>query len=229
VGGDADQWVFCLDAPAVSHRIIAPDLLGFGRSDKPPIEYRIGGFVEVLGRFLANLGIARAHFLGHSLGGWVVAAFALQFPEKVDQLILNDAAGIDEGAHAIPIDLRISTRASLRTAFECMFYDKHMVTDDLVDLAYSQHLERGDGYTIRSVLESLAQPWEKLDNLAGLRPPTLILWGEDDAITPLPMAHAFHRHITGSCLQTIARCGHLPPLERPDEFAAAVTRFLRPA
>jgi pimeloyl-ACP methyl ester carboxylesterase len=230
VGGDADQWAFCLDALAASHRIIALDLLGFGRSDKPLIDYRIAGFVEVLDRFLTTVGIAKASFLGHSLGGWIVATFALRFPEKIDKLVLNDAAGIDDGAIPIPVDLKISTRASLRNAFECMFYDKSMVTDDLVDLAYSLHLERGDDYTISSVLETLANPWEKLDGkLAVLRAPTLILWGENDAITPLPMARALHREISGSRLQTIARCGHLPPLEQPGEFVAAVTGFLRPA
>ncbi len=230
VGGDADQWAFCFDALATSNRIIAIDLLGFGRSDKPLIDYRIAGFVEVLDRFLANLGIARAHFLGHSMGGWIVAAFALRFPEKVDKLVLNDAAGIDEGACPIPVDLKISTRANLRTAFECMFHEKGMVTEELVDLAYSLHLERGDGHTIRSVLETLSNPWEKLDGkLAGLRAPTLVLWGKDDAVTPLAMAHAFHRDIIGSRLQIIERCGHLPPLERADEFVAEVTSFLRPA
>jgi len=128
------------------------------------------------------------------------------------------------------VDLRISTRACLRTAFECMFHDKAMVTDALVDLAYSLHLERGDGPTIRSVLESLAHPWEKLDGrLAALQAPTLILWGADDAITPLSMAHGFQRAIAGSRLHVIENCGHLAPLERPGEFAAAVTRFLRTA
>jgi pimeloyl-ACP methyl ester carboxylesterase len=230
VGGDADQWAFCFDALATSNRIIALDLLGFGRSDKPLIDYRVAGFVEILDRFIANLGIARASFLGHSMGGWIVAAFALRFPEKVDKLVLNDAAGIDDGACAIPVDLKISTRANLRVAFECMFHDKDMVTEELVDLAYSLHLERGDGYAIRSVLETVANPWEKLDGkLAGLRAPTLILWGENDAITPLSMARAFQRDIVGSRLEIIKRCGHLPPLERPDEFVAAVTSFLRPA
>src|SRR5664279_3457887 len=133
VGGDADQWVFCLDVLAASHRIIALDLPGFGRSTKPPIDYRIAGYVEVIERVLVNLGVARAHFLGHSLGGWIVAAFALRLPEKVDRLILNDAAGLDEGACPLPVDLRISTRANLRRAFEGMFHDKGMVTEELVE------------------------------------------------------------------------------------------------
>jgi pimeloyl-ACP methyl ester carboxylesterase len=227
VGGDADQWAFCFKGLAASHRVIALDLLGFGRSDKPLIDYRIDGFVELLDRFLAAVGIANASFLGHSLGGWIVAAFALRFPQKVEKLVLNDAAGIDDGAIAIPIDLNISSRASLRDAFECMFYDKGMVTEELVDFAYSLHLERGDGYAIRSVLETLTSAREKLDGkLAGLRAPALILWGREDAITPLSMAHAFQRRIAGSRLHIIERCGHLPPLERPEESVAAVTSFL---
>ena len=230
VGGDADQWAFCFDGLAASHRVIAIDLLGFGRSDKPLIDYRIAGYIEVLDRFLAGVGIASASFVGHSLGGWIVAAFALRFPQKVEKLVLNDAAGIDDGAIAIPVDLNISSRANLRNAFECMIHDKGMVTDELVDLAYSLHLERGDGYTIRSVLETLTSAREKLDGkLAALKAPTLILWGEEDAITPLSMAHAFHRQIVGSRLQVIAQCGHLPPLEKPDAFVAAVTGFLRSA
>jgi pimeloyl-ACP methyl ester carboxylesterase len=228
VGGDADQWAFCLDALAASHRVIALDLLGFGRSDKPPIDYRIAGFVEMLDRFLSSLGIARASLLGHSLGGWIVATFAISFPDRVHRLILNDAAGIDEGSRPLAVDLNISTRASLRAAFECMFFDKSMVTEDLVDLAYGLHLERGDGHTIRSVLETLASPLEKLDaRLAQLNVPTLILWGEDDAITPVAMAHAFHRMVAGSQMTIVPQCGHLPPLEKPREFATAVTDFLR--
>src|SRR5512137_1028220 len=101
-GGDADQWAFCFAGLAARHRVIALDLLGFGRSDKPLIDYRIAGYVEVLDRFVAALSLGRAAFLGHSLGGWIAAEFALQFPQKVDKLVLNDAAGIDEGAVALP-------------------------------------------------------------------------------------------------------------------------------
>jgi pimeloyl-ACP methyl ester carboxylesterase len=114
LGGDADQWAYCFEALSATHRVIALDLLGFGRSDKPNISYRIAGFVEVLEGFLQALGIERASLLGHSLGGWIVAAFALQFPDKVDRLVLNDAAGLDSGAIEPPVDLNISSRPHMR-------------------------------------------------------------------------------------------------------------------
>jgi pimeloyl-ACP methyl ester carboxylesterase len=226
-GGDADQWAFCYAGLAARRRVIALDLLGFGRSDKPLIDYRIAGYVEVLDRFVAALSIDRAAFLGHSLGGWIAAEFALQFPQKVHRLVLNDAAGIDEGAVALPVDLNVSSRGHMRKVFEAMFHDRSIVSDGLVDLAYALHLERNDGYTIRSVLETIAAPGEKLDGrIGGISMPTLLLWGEQDAITPLPMAHAYLRKIPGARLHVIAQCGHLPPLEKSREFVDAVTQFL---
>ena len=182
LGGDADQWAFCLPGLGRSNRVVALDLLGFGRSDKPGIDYRIAGFVEVLDRFLSALDIPRASLLGHSLGGWIVASFALQYPDRVNKLILNDAAGIDEGAVPIPIDLNVSTCGNMRKVFEAMFHDRSLVQDALV---------------------------------------------ENDAVTPVTMAHAFHRHIPNSQLRTIPACGHFPPMEKPDAFVQAVTDFLR--
>jgi len=114
VGGDADQWAFCYAGLSASYRVVALDLLGFGRSDKPLIDYRIAGFVEVLERFVGAVGIDLASFVGHSLGGWIVAEFALQFPHKVAKLVLNDAAGIDEGAVPLAIDLNISSWQHMR-------------------------------------------------------------------------------------------------------------------
>lgn len=227
VGGDADQWAPCIRGLAASHRVIAIDLPGFGRSDKPWIDYRVSVFVEFLEQFLKVLGVARASLLGHSLGGWIVAKFATCFPERVDRLILNDAAGIDDGAIEVPIDLNVSTRANMRRVFELMFYDRSLITDQLVDFVYALHLERGDGYAIKSVLENLNGSSEKLDGeLARITAPTLILWGENDALTPLAMANAFCRRIARARIQIISRCGHLPCLERPAEFLAAVAAFL---
>jgi triacylglycerol lipase len=228
IGGDADQWAFVFGALAAANRVIAFDLLGFGRSDKPAIDYRVEGYVEFLDRLLRAIGIGRASVLGHSYGGWIAASFALAFPERVDKLVLADAAGIDAGATPIPIDLNVSSRRAMRESFEFMFHDKAFASDALVDLAYSLHLERGDGHAIRSALATLADSREKLDaRLGELRVPTLLLWGEQDALTPVAMAHEFHRRITGSRLELIPECGHLPPLEKAAEFARAVTRFLR--
>ncbi|MGB8889592.1 MAG: alpha/beta fold hydrolase [Candidatus Korobacteraceae bacterium] len=227
IGGDADDWAFCLDALSQSQRVIALDLLGFGRSGKPYINYSIAGFVEVVQQFLQALGTERASLMGNSLGGWIATSFALQFPAIVDKLVLVDAAGLWGSTVALPIDLRLSTRHHLREAFEFLFHDKSLVTDDLVDLAYRQHLERGDGYTIHNLLQHLPDGREWLDrNIAVLEVPTLIVWGEQDAMIPVETGRQFHRQIPNSRLEIISKCGHLPALEQPAELLRLVLNFL---
>jgi triacylglycerol lipase len=227
IGSDADEWAFCLQPLSAAHRVLALDLLGFGRSDKPMIEYSVEGFVEVVERFLHILGIERASFVGSSLGGWIAAAFALHLPQNVDKLVLIDAAGLFADVSELPVDLRVSTRRHLRDVFQRVFYDKRLASDELVELAYRQHLERGDGYSIDNVLRNLQTGRERLDDrLADLKTPTLIIWGEQDAMIPAATARSFHRLIDGSRLEIIPECGHLPALEKPAELVRHVLGFL---
>ncbi len=227
LGGDADDWAFCLTPLSASHRVIALDLLGFGRSDKPFMAYDIEVFVEVLQRFLSKLDIERATLVGGSLGGWIAVTLALQFPERVHKLILVDAAGVWGNTTELPIDLHVSTRRHLREVFEFLFYDKSRATDALIDLAYEQHLERGDGYTIHRILQNLRDGREFLDEkIASVTTPTLIIWGEQDRLIPVETGRLMQRLIPGSSLEVIPECGHLPALEKPAEFLRCVLEFL---
>ena len=227
IGSDADEWAFCLAALSAAHRVIALELPGFGRSDKPTIEYSVEFFVEMLDRFLRALRIERTSLVGSSLGGWIAAAFALQFPETVEKLILVDAAGLFTDISELPVDLRVSTRRHMREVLQHVFYDQALASDSLVDLAYQEHLERGDGYTIDNVLKNLTGGRERLDErLAEIKTPTLILWGEQDAMIPVATGRSFQRLIPGSQLEIIGECGHLPALEKPGELVRQVLKFL---
>jgi pimeloyl-ACP methyl ester carboxylesterase len=227
IGGDADEWAFCFEPFSQTHRVIALDLLGFGRSDKPSIDYTIAGFVEVVEEFLRGLKIERAAVLGESLGGWIASALALKSPKTVEKLILVDAAGVWGDVAGLPIDVRVSTRAHLRDVFRLLFYDKGLATDLLIDMAYDLHLERGDGFTIDSLLRTQQEGRERLDNIIGqLSMATLIVWGEHDEMIPLSVGRNLHRLIPGSKLEVIPQCGHLPALEKPVEFVRCVLTFL---
>ena len=146
IGGDADGWAFCFEAFSRSHRMIALDLPGFGRSDKPRIEYHIAGFVETIERFLLNLKIDHVALLGESLGGWIAASFALKFPKIVDKLVLVDAAGVWGNITKLPIDVRVSTRDHMGgSSASCR--RKRMASRALLN-CLSAASERGDSYTI---------------------------------------------------------------------------------
>jgi pimeloyl-ACP methyl ester carboxylesterase len=227
IGGDADDWAFCLDALARSHRVIALDLPGFGRSGKPHISYTIAGFVEMLERFLRTLNVEHATLVGHSLGGWIAATYALNFPQHLDKLVLLDAAGVWGDMTELPVDLHVSTLAHMREVFQFLFYDKRLATDSLIELAYSQHLERNDGYTIHSILQNTSDGRERLDDrISGLTVPTLILWGENDAMIPLTAGRRIHELVPGSKLEIIPQCGHLPNLEKPAELVRRILEFV---
>jgi triacylglycerol lipase len=227
MGGDADEWAFCFEPFSQSHRVIAPDLMGFGRSSKPLIDYTIAGFVEMVAEFLRNLQIDRATVLGESLGGWIASALALKSPATVDKLILVDAAGVWGDIAGLPIDVRVSTRAHLGDVFRLLFHDKRLATELLINMAYELHLERGDGYTIASVVQRQQDGRERLDGvIAQLNTPTLIVWGEQDEMIPLAVGQNLHSRIPGSKLEVIPQCGHLPALEKPAEFVRCVIGFL---
>ena len=227
LGGDADEWAFCFEPLSQSHRVLALDLLGFGRSDKPLIEYTIAVFVEVVERFLKTLNIGPATLIGSSLGGWIASAFALEHPGMVQKLILADSAGVWSNLKELGIDPHVTTRSHLREVFDRVFHDKRLATDELVDLAYEQHLARGDGYTIASLIRNVGNGAERLDNsISGIRAPTLIVWGQQDEIIPLAAGELTHQRIRGSELVVIPECGHVPALEKPAEFVQHVLRFL---
>jgi len=221
-------WDPVIPALAARFRVIALDQIGFGRSDKPLLNYRVSTLVDFLNGFLTELKIERASPVGNSLGGWVAAAYALAHPERVERLVLSDAAGY--AALAKTMDsralraLRVASRDDIRYLGPLAFHDKRFYQD--VDAAFKERVTAGDSYTVAQVLDSMIRGDDALDNkLQTLKQPTLVLWGREDKLIPLSFGEQFHREIVNSRLRIIDNCGHMPQLECPNEFSAAVLKF----
>src|SRR5438034_5535054 len=133
-------WEPVIPALAARFRVIALDQIGFGRSDKPLLNYRVSTLVDFLDGFLTELKIERASLVGNSLGGWVAAAYALAHPERVERLVLSDAAGY--AALAKTMDsralraLRVASRDDIRYLGPLAFHDKRFYQD--VDAAFKE-------------------------------------------------------------------------------------------
>ena len=225
---DIGVWESVMPTLAAKHRVIALDQIGFGRSDKPLLGYRAGTFVDFLEGFLNELKIDRASLVGNSLGGWIAADFALAHPERIDRLVLCDAAGyaaLGKNMNARTLSaLRLASRDDIRYLGPLTFHDKRFYED--VDLAFKQRVTAGDSYTVKQVLESMVRGEDVLDGRVGaIHKPTLILWGRDDKIIPLNFAERLHKEIAGSRLEIIDNCGHMPHVECSDKFNHALLKF----
>lgn len=227
---DADIWAETIPALASKFRVFSLDQIGFGESDKPPIQYRVRTLVEFLDGFYKAAAIDRATLIGNSLGGWVAAAFAIAHPEKVDRLVLVDAAGLSTAwtlTRETLASLNISTMAGMRQALELILYDQSRITDAMVEQAWTAQLKKHDGYTVDRLIESFLRKEDFLDDGIGrVAAPTLVVWGREDRLTPLAGGEAFTREIRGARLRVIDRCGHEPQLECPEPLNAAVLDFL---
>ncbi|HSO75348.1 MAG TPA: alpha/beta hydrolase [Blastocatellia bacterium] len=231
LGGDATNWAPTIGPLAQKYRVIVPDQIGFGKSDKPLINYRVGTLVDFLAGLYKELKIERASLVGNSLGGWTVTAFALAHPEKVDRLVLVDAAGFAVTGDLDPKvlnGLNPSTRAAVKEMMPLVFYDARIFTSDAaVDTFFARKMTAGDGYTIQRFIDSIGHGQDVLDKkLGALKQPTLIIWGREDGLTPLAMGERFKKEISGSQLFIIEKCGHVPQLEKPAEFNTALMKFL---
>lgn len=234
LGADSSIWSFNIGPLSAQYRVIALDQVGFGKSDKPHIAYRVATNVAYLKHFMKALKIRHASLVGNSLGGWTAAAFALAHPDMVDRLVLTDASGFavdPRQASATTLgDLTPTTREGVRRMLATLYYNKRIFTSDqVVDQVYDGIRAGGDRYPLRRFAVSLAQNKDVLDSrVAAIRKPTLIIWGQQDQVVPLSFAQRFHQEIPGSRLLVMPDCGHVPEVEMSTWFNDAVARFLEP-
>jgi pimeloyl-ACP methyl ester carboxylesterase len=234
LGGDVSNWAPTIPALSPKYHVYVIDQVGFGKSDKPVANYRVAMLVEFLDAFYRKLGVEKATLVGNSLGGWTAAAFAIAHPEKVDGIVLVDAAGYSlkrwggpELTREAMIALNPSTIDGYRRLLSLILYNKAILTDQFLETELAKKFKRGDGYTINSFIESILRGEDTLDGKTkSIKVPTLVIWGKNDLLTPLGLGKAFVEDIPGAQLLVIDNCGHVPQVEKPAEFNSALLKFL---
>lgn len=223
-------------------RVLAIDLVGFGYSEKPGwFDYSITSQARVIARFMNRLGIGRATLVGSSYGGAVAATLALDYPERVEKLVLVDAVVNDElkrhpllklasipglGEILTPflVDSRLFHRSRMQTTLAAA--SRHLVTDDRID-AVRRPLSAADAH--HSILAT-SRNWhaERIERDAHLiDQPTLIVWGEEDTVIPVANGYKLHDAILNSRFVVFKNCGHVPQEEKSALFTEVVTEFCR--
>jgi len=230
LGSRKEDWLPVLEPLAQKYRLLVPDQIGFGKSDKPLLDYSVQTYVDFLNEFLRQLKVEKASLVGESLGGWISALYAVELANgghliTLDKLVLVDAAGLKQDT-PIP-NLNPSSLAAMRGVMEAVFYDTSWLNEDALRRVFTDKLATHDAYTVRSFLSNPMIATERLDDRLGkIKTPTLVVWGKQDKLLPMALGERYAAGIPGAKLVSYDKCGHIPPVEKTDEFVAAVTAFL---
>jgi 2-hydroxy-6-oxonona-2,4-dienedioate hydrolase len=225
LGSVKEIWSANLGALSAKYHVYDLDQIGFGHSDKPLLEYKIGTFVDFLQAFMQSQNLSKATLVGNSLGGWIAIDFAARHPEMVDKLVLVDSAGLPFGK-PLAVDLNPASLADMRALLDSVFYDKKMVTEQFVLQAFTNHVRNNDAYTIQRTLAGFAQNQFEDAKLSSIHAPTLVVWGREDELIAASSGEKLRDGIPGAKLVVFEQCGHVPQLEKPAEFNKALIDFL---
>lgn len=242
LSGSWQNWLENLPTFAQRHRVVAVDLPGFGASPMPPWEITIPAYGRFIRDLCERIGFERCSMIGNSMGGFIATEVAITEPERVDELVLVSAAGITWararrepaavigriGRAATPFAFRFHMAGIRRprirqSAFRGVFHDPNALRRELLwentvpalkSPGYYDALTTLWGYDIRHRLEEIGVP-------------TLIVWGRDDRLVPVPAALSYKKRIGENAeLVIFDECGHVPQLERPVRFNRVVGDFL---
>lgn len=228
LGGHAEDWVNLVPfLVRAGYRVYLPDLPGFGRSQQPAeFSYSVPDQAGAVVGFLDAMGLKRVDLGGWSMGGWIVEWMASRHPERVNRLMLFDAAGL-------------YVKPDWNTA---LFTPRDAAELDQLDALLMPHpphvpgfiaadilrVSRRNAWVVRRALDSMLTGRDATDKLLpDLKMPVLIVWGELDHITPLSLGETMHTLIPQSQLEVVPGCGHLAPGQCADQIGPRVTDFLK--
>jgi pimeloyl-ACP methyl ester carboxylesterase len=220
-------------------RVIRMDIPAFGLTGPfPDRDYSIEHYVAFLDNFLNEIGVHKFILGGNSLGGQIAWNYTLKNRDRVEKLILIDAAGYPLNSKSIPIAFKLARTPILnkvltvltpkfmaKTSVENVYSDKSLVTEELVDRYFLLTLRTGN----RQALADRMTGDEDLNTITEIKTinqPTLILWGEDDLLIPLANAERFHKELPNDTLVILKNSGHVPMEESPEKSLVTVLEFI---
>lgn len=240
-GGHAECYSRNLLAHGEHFDTWAIDLIGHGYSDKPNHPYEIPTYVEHVRAVMDTLGFERAHLSGESLGGWVVARFALTYPERTGRIVLNTTGGATMNP-AVMERIKTLTMAAVRqpdwdtvkARLEWLMADPATVTDDLIACRQAIYKAPGMLEAMPHILCLQEPDIRQRNNLVddewrAIKAPTLVLWTDKDPTAAAEVGERLASLIPSAEFALMKACGHWPQFEDPATFNALHLRFLRNA
>lgn len=228
---------------AKRHRVLALDLLGFGKTDKPTnVRYSLDLYARLMKEFLEKTTSPSdsIYGVGHSMGAKYLVAMSVYYPNMFKKLILANSDGflylppfimMASSFLLKPILYKlVSKPAFVKKTMKSVYYDPTHITEEHLN----QNLEMVKSKENFDAIMSLNRDFKHLDlkrmkvraRLKEMKTPTLVIWGANDKFIPVKYAKVIHKEIPNSRLYFISECGHVPMVEKPNEFVQAVEDFI---
>lgn len=230
LGASAERWEYVIPYLSKKYHIVAPDLIGFGYSDKPSVDYTPELFTKFLFDFLNSIGLRKVSLVGSSLGGQIVAQFAGTQDKSIEKIVIVSPSGFMN--HSTPtLDAYIMAalypnQDAVRTAFQMMAAPNKQIDDRIVESFVQRMLLPNAKMAFMSTVLGLRNSADMGKKLENISVPTLIIWGKHDSLIPIKYSKEFTSSIKNCKFVTMEECGHTPYVEEPEKFSKLVLDFL---
>lgn len=230
LGGMAERWLPIVPHLSKKYRVIMPDLIGYGKSDKPQVDYTPDLFRRVILGFLEALSLTEVFMVGTSLGGEIVADCAATEGSPVKKAVLVSPAGIMKKStpalDAYTLAALYPTHESVRIAYQMMSGTRREISDDAIENFISNMTRPNAKMVFLSTLLGMKNSPVIKEKLGLIRIPVLLIWGTEDSLIPFEYAKEFASSIPHCDFNPMAGCGHIPYEEKPEEFSSLILEFL---
>jgi pimeloyl-ACP methyl ester carboxylesterase len=227
LGARGEDWAAMIPALAArGFHVYVPDLLGYGRSPRPDVDYSISLEEQTVVQFMKAKHVPRADVGGWSMGGWIAMKLALDHPEIVDRLVVYDSAGVYFPATWEPVLFTPSDVLGVKKLISKLTPKPRPLPDFAAEAALRK-LER-NAWVVQRSMSAMTNGRDLLDfRLHGITQPMLIMWGAQDDLIPLSVGDGIHKKVPQSVLNVVEGCGHLAPAECPAPVIEGTVEFLK--
>jgi pimeloyl-ACP methyl ester carboxylesterase len=227
------NWRLVIPKLAENFRVIAPDMVGFGYSERPDdIEYSVQTWADQVVGLMDTLGIEKASLVGNSFGGGIALRIATQHPDRVDKMVLMGSMGV---TFPIPEGLeRVwgyePSFENMRKVLDVFAYSRELVNDELAQVRYEGSIQPGFQEAFSAMFPAPRQRWVEAmctpeEEIAKLPHRTLIVHGREDKVIPVSTSLRLMELLDNADLSVYSHCGHWSMIERNADFNRALTEF----
>ena len=229
LGGYAERWSNIMPLLSKKYRIFAPDLIGYGQSDKPSVDYTVDVFTKFVFDFIESVGIKKTFVIGTSLGGQIAAECAATQNPIIEKVVLISPAGVMRKStptlDAYTMAALYPNRDSVKNAYQMMIGPDKQVSDISIERFVTNMSRPNAKMVFLSTLLGLKNAPDIFEKLQKITSPTMVVWGREDKLIPFEYSQHFVSSIKNCEFVPMEGCGHSPYVEDPERLSEIITKF----